>query len=58
MALIQMVLLLTGLFMVAAPAACTRKEQRGDKEAEKKTRTMGVWFLAAAVIWMITAKLM
>lgn len=58
MALIQMVLLLTGLLMVVAPAACMRKEQRGDKEAEKKTRTMGVWLVTAAVIWMITAKLM
>lgn len=54
MALIQMVLLLTGALMTSAPGACTRKEERGNKEAEKRTRTMGIWFLMAAVIWMIT----
>ena len=35
MRLIQMVLLLTGLLMVAAPGACTRKDDRGKPEAEK-----------------------
>lgn len=54
MQLIRMVLLLTGLLMVAAPRACTRKEARGDAEAEKRTRTMGGWFMAAAIIWIIT----
>ena len=52
MRLIQMVLLLTGLLMVAAPGACTRKDDRGKPEAEK--RTIGGWLTAAAVIWMIT----
>ena len=54
MRLIQMVLLLTGLLMVAAPGACTRKDDRGEPEAEKRTRTIGGWLTAAAVIWMIT----
>lgn len=54
MRLIQMVLLLTGLLMVAAPGACTRKDDRGKPEAEKRTRTIGGWLTAAAVIWMIT----
>lgn len=58
MQLIRMVLLLTGLLMVAAPKACTRKEARGDAEAEKRTRTMGGWFVAAAIIWMITEKML
>ena len=52
MRLIQMVLLLTGLLMVAAPGACTRKDDRG--KPEKRTRTIGGWLTAAAVIWMIT----
>ena len=50
MRLIQMVLLLTGLLMVAAPGACTRKDDRGKPEAEKRTRTIGGWLTAAAVI--------
>ena len=54
MRLIQMVLLLTGLLMVAAPGACTRKDDRGKPETEKRTRTLGGWLTAAAVIWMIT----
>lgn len=57
MQLIRMVLLLTGLLMVAAPRSCTRKEARGDAEAEKRTRTLGGWLVAAAVIWMITEKI-
>ena len=52
MRLIQMVLLLTGLLMVAAPGACTRKDDRGKPETEKRTRTIGGWL--TAVIWMIT----
>lgn len=52
-----MIMLLTGLLMVAAPGACTRKEARGNPEAEKRTRTMGVWLVLAAVIWLITANL-
>lgn len=56
MLLLQMVMLLTGLLMTAAPAACTRKQSRGDEQAEKKTRTMGIWLVLAAGIWLITAK--
>lgn len=56
MLLIQLVLVLTGLLMVIAPVSCVRKELRGDKAVEKSTRRMGVWFIAAAVIWFITAK--
>lgn len=56
MLLIQMIMLLTGLLMVAAPGACTRREARGNPEAEKRTRTMGVWLTLAAVIWLITAR--
>lgn len=48
MRLIQMVLLLTGLLMVAAPGACTRKDDRGKPETEKRTRTIGGWLTAAA----------
>lgn len=54
MRLIQMVLLLTGLLMVAVPGACTRKDDRGKPETEKRTRTIGGWLTFAAVIWMIT----
>lgn len=57
MLLVQMVVLLTGLLMIAAPGACTRKESRGDKDAEKRTRTMGFWLFFAAVIWVITANI-
>lgn len=49
-----MVLLLTGLLMVVAPRACTRKGSRGDQAAEKKIRTMGGWLTAAAIIWLVT----
>lgn len=56
MLLLQMVMLLTGLLMAAAPGACTRKQSRGDAQAEKKTRTMGIWLILAAGIWLITAK--
>ncbi|MBP3488232.1 MAG: permease [Roseburia sp.] len=52
-----MVMLLTGLFMAAAPGACTRKQARGDKSAEARTRTMGIWLALAAVIWIVTANL-
>lgn len=57
MLLIQMVMLLTGLLMIAAPGACTRKEARGNAEAEKRTKTMGIWLFLAAVIWIVTAKI-
>ncbi len=53
--LIQTVMLLTGMLMVAAPRACTRRELRGDPDAERRTRTMGGWLLAAAVIWILVA---
>lgn len=53
MFLIQMIMLLTGLFMAAAPRACTRKESRDDREAVQRTRTMGTWLFAAAVIWIL-----
>lgn len=55
--LLQMVMLFTGIFMMVFPQAGTRKEARGDKEAEKKTKTMGMWLFLAAVIWIITAKI-
>ena len=57
MLLIQMVMLLTGVLMIAAPGACTRKEARGNAEAEKRTRTMGIWLFIAGLIWVITAKI-
>lgn len=56
MLLIRMVLLLTGLLMTVVPGTCTRKDQRGDLNAEKRIRQIGFWFVAAAVIWIITAK--
>ncbi len=57
MLLIQFVMLFTGAFMAAAPGACTRRQSRGDKDAEARTRTMGIWLALAAAIWMITARL-
>lgn len=57
MLLIQLVMLLTGLFMAAAPGACTRRQARGDKSSEARTRTMGIWLALAAVIWIVTANL-
>ncbi len=58
MLLIQIVMLSTGVLMMAAPKACTRKEARGNVEAEKRTRTMGIWLLMAALIWIVTAKIL
>lgn len=58
MLLIRTVLLLTGMLMIAAPGACTRKQDRGNKEAEGRIRTLGMWLFFAALIWIITAKLM
>lgn len=55
MFLIQMIMLLTGMLMVVAPGACTRKESRGDKEAEKRTKTMGIWLFFAAIIWLVVS---
>ena len=46
MLLIRMVLLLTGLLMTVVPGACTRKDQRGDLNAEKRIRQIGIWFVA------------
>ena len=40
MLLIRMVLLLTGLLMTVVPGACTRKDQRGDLNAEKSSGHM------------------
>ena len=57
MVLIWGVLILTAILMIASPSACTRKADRGNAEAEKKTRTLGMWLFFAAVIWMITAKI-
>lgn len=57
MLLIQMIMLLTGALMIAAPRACTRKDARGNTEAEKRTHTMGVWLFLAGLIWIITSKL-
>ena len=57
MLLIRMVLLLTGLLMTVVPGACTRKDQRGDLNAEKRIRQIGIWFVAAAVIWIIFLKI-
>lgn len=57
MLLIRMVLLFTGLLMAIVPGVCTRKDQRSDLNAEKRIRQIGVWFVAAAVIWIITAKI-
>ena len=56
MLLIRMVLLFTGLLMAIVPGVCTRQDQRGDLNAEKRIRQIGVWFVAAAVIWIINAK--
>ena len=42
MLLIRMVLLLTGLLMTVVPGACTRKDQRGDLNAEKRIRQIGI----------------
>ena len=55
--LLQLVLLLTGLLMVAAPWTCTRRELRGNEDAEKRTRSIGGWLVAAAIIWLIVARL-
>ena len=57
MLLIRMVLLLTGLLMTVVPGACTRKDQRGDLNAEKRIRQIGIWFVAGAGIWGISPKI-
>ena len=56
MLLIRMVLLLTGLHMKVVPGAWRRKNQKVDLNAEKRIRQIGIWFVAAPVIWIITAK--
>lgn len=53
MFLLQMVMLLTGFLMAVAPGACTRKESRDDRDAVRRTRAMGMWLFAAAVIWIL-----
>lgn len=58
MNLIQFVMLLTGLLMAFAPWACTRRQARGNPEAEKRTRTMGIWLMVAAGIWLVTAHIL
>lgn len=55
MLLVRTILILTGLLMVALPVSCTKKEDRTNPEAIKRTRTIGGWLLIAAIIWMITA---
>ena len=57
MLLLQMVLLLTGIFMIAFPGAATRKDARGNIEAEKRTRTMGMWLFFAGLIWVISSNI-
>lgn len=57
MLLLQMVMVLTGILMVVAPRACTKKELRGDATTEAKTRTIGKWILVAGIIWVVTAML-
>lgn len=57
MLLLQIVMLMTGMFMLAFPGAATRKDSRGDKAAEKKTRTMGMWIFFAGLIWVISSKI-
>lgn len=49
--LLQIVMLLTGMLMFAAPWTCIRKEDRGDESMQKKTRRMGGWLVAAALLW-------
>lgn len=58
MVLIQTVLLMTGALMIAAPGALTRKTDRNNPEAVKKTKTMGKWLFVAAIIWVVCSILM
>lgn len=58
MVLIQAVMLMTGVLMIAAPGALTRKQDRNDPAAIKKTKTLGYWLFFAAVIWMVSAAFM
>ena len=55
--LLQVVMLMTGLLMIAVPRACTKKEMRGDAKAEEKTRAMGKWILIAGIIWVIVERI-
>lgn len=57
MLLLQMIMLLTGGLMIAAPGACTRKDAREDAKAVRHTRTMGIWLFMAGLIWIVTAKI-
>lgn len=58
MVLIQAVLLMTGALMIVAPGALTRKSDRNNPEAVKKTKTMGNWLFIAAIIWVICSILL
>lgn len=40
---------LLGVLMAAAPAQCTREEQRDDPEAVAKVRKVGFMLIAAAI---------
>ena len=44
--------------MIAAPGALTRKTDRNNPEAVKKTKTMGKWLFVAAIIWVVCSILM
>ena len=51
--LLPIVMLMTGLLMMAKPRVCTKKEMRGDAKAEQKTRDMGKWVFVAGIIWVV-----
>ena len=53
MNVIQAVLFLTGACMVFSPRALTKMQDREKPEALKKTKDMGCWLFAAAMIWLI-----
>ena len=52
--LIQVILLLTGILMIASPGAMTRKDDRNNPEAVKRTKIWGYWIFFAGLIWVIS----
>ena len=53
MNVIQVVLILTGAFMILCPMALTKRQNRGNAAEVKKTKDMGYWLLFAGIIWLV-----
>ena len=53
--MLTIALLVLGIFMIAMPKKCTKKDKQDDPEAVKKTRIMGIVCVVAAIVWELVA---